>query len=77
MFEWLYVPVDGNNFALFRPASQSSTHKDASIAVDGIDDNDQAHSHTFPGDSKPWWKVGLAYPIWVSHVEITNRLSHG
>ena len=40
------------NYALFRPASQSSTHKDfvASKAVDGNADNSSSISHTLDGD---------------------------
>ena len=70
---------DGMNYALFRPANQSTTfrrHNGASIAVDGSIDGD-AYSHTNYGDYHPWWKVKLAYPIWVTHVEITNREDMG
>ena len=63
------------NFALFRPATQSSTHLQmvATKAVDGDDLNDSSCTATETGDYNPWWKVQLAYPVWVTHVEITNR----
>ena len=71
--------VDGKNQALFRPASQSSTYMsfEASFAVDGIAAGDASYSHTNGGEYHPWWKVQLAYPICVAHVEITNRLHAG
>ena len=67
------------NFALNRPASQSTTQLDrvAGYAVDGITDNDKLCSHTATGDIHPWWKVQLAFPINVTHVEITNRIISG
>ena len=67
------------NYAFLRPATQSSTHGNmvAELAVDGIADNDTSLSHTASGDSSPWWKVQLAFPIWVTHVEVTNRLHRG
>ena len=66
------------NFALFRPAYQSSTFMDykANRSVDGITVGDVC-SHTDPQQIPTWWKVGLAYPIWVNHVEITNRINAG
>ena len=72
--------VGGINYALFRPASQSSTISNrwaASEAVDGIADNDASFMHTGFGDYAPWWKVQLAYPVCVTEVEITNRISLG
>ena len=72
--------VDGHNYALLRPATQSSTYNhntEARCAVDGIVDGDQSISHTRRGDHHPWWKVKLAYPIWVTHVEIVNRYNSG
>ena len=72
------------NFALHRPASQSSIYPGiaggnggANKAVDGIAENDESFSHTKDRDNTPWWKVQLAYPIWVTHVEITNRIANG
>ena len=74
-----FFNADGTNYALSRPASQSSTHHGlvAGKAVDGISDDESSISHTLDGDYHPWWKVELAYPIWVTHVEITNRLDWG
>ena len=70
----------GENFALLRPATQSSTHAnyEASKAVDGNAVDDSSCAVTGAHDYNPWWKVQLAYPIWVTRVEITNRkLGHG
>ena len=72
--------VGGINYALFRPAFQSSTMANqmaANKAVDGIADNDASFMHTGFDDYAPWWKVQLAYPIWVTHVEIINRITLG
>ena len=78
---WCFIlHVDGINFALYRPATQSSTLRDfvASKAVDGITNDGSSISHTaVSGDYHPWWKVELAYPVWVTHVEIINRLAFG
>ena len=54
-----------------RPATQSSTKPafDANKAVDG---DINSHSMTNIGDRHPWWKVRLAYPVWVTQVDITN-----
>ena len=62
--------TDSTNLALFRPATQSTTYspRGASRAVDGT----LARSWTHPLDSHPWWKVQLAHPVWITHVEITN-----
>ena len=56
-----------------------ATHRNyvAGKAVDGIMDDESSKSHTLAGDYHPWWKVELTYPIWVSHVEIPNRLERG
>ena len=66
------------NFALRRPASQSSTldYREAGLAVDGNVVEDHS-SCTAKWDSNPWWKVQLAYPVWVTHVELTNRIDFG
>ena len=75
----LFFNAGDTNYALLCHANQSTTLKDyvAGKAVDGIPDDESSMSHTLDGDYHPWWKVELAYPIWVTHVEITNRLSHG
>ena len=67
------------NYALFRPASQSYTLRDpvAGKAVDGNADDDSYVLHTLGNDYHPWRKVELAYPIWLTHVEITNSLLWG
>ena len=55
--------------ALSRPATQSSTAglQEANNAVDGAI---STWAVTDYYDLQPWWKVHLAYPIWVSLVEI-------
>ena len=74
-----FVNADGTNYALSRPASQSSTLNGllAGKAVDGISDDESSISHTMRVDYHPWWKVELAYRLWVTHVEITNKLLRG
>ena len=70
----------GENFALLRPASQSSTYSSnhpAGKAVDGNAVDDISCSITADSDYNPWWKVQLAYPVWVTHVELTNRVPGG
>ena len=59
------------NLALSRPVYQSSTwpEYEASNAVDG---DVGTYSVTSDDDFQPWWKVQLAYPVWVSQVEITS-----
>ena len=62
------------NLALRRPATQSSTQGSsyrASKAVDGTD----SFSATGRYDFRPWWKVQLAYPVWVGQVEIHSPTS--
>ena len=68
-----------DNLALFRPASQSNTYSInvASVAVDGNTVDDFSCSITGTGDFKPWWKVQLARPTWITHVELTNRRFSG
>ena len=69
---WLFKGGYFVNMGLSRPATQSSTDRlqDANDAVDGV---------TSPWavidfyDLQPWWKVNLAYPIWVSQVEIKGH----
>ena len=65
------MTLTGENVALFRPATQSSTVApyDASYAVDG--DNS---SFSLTDGEHPWWKVQLAEPLWVSQVEIINNV---
>ena len=70
--------IGDKNYALLRPASQSSTFGTfyASQAVDGDDVDDDSCSATLD-DIHPWWKVQLDIPIWVTSVEITNRQRSG
>ena len=71
--------IDGRNYALLRPANQSSTWEGhvAGKAVDGIAIGDQSFTHTRSIDLQPWWKVELVFPIWVIYVEITNKIDSG
>ena len=66
------------NYALLRPASQSSTFGlyYASKAVDGNNIDDDSYAATSV-ENHPWWKVQLDTPIWVTSVEITNRQPFG
>ena len=68
--------LDGMNFALSRPAFQSSLYNDyvASKAVDG---DENTLSHTQNGDLNPWWKIHLAYSVWVKYVKIVNTDNYG
>ena len=66
------------NFALFRPATQSSTFVfnsiswEASLAVDGGTVDGYSASATALGDLQPWWKVQLASTVQVTRVEIST-----
>ena len=73
---FIYI-ADDFNLALSRPAYQSSTWRGrvATLAVDGMI-GDGSSAMTGP-DYHSWWKVHLATPVWVTHVEITNRLYNG
>ena len=72
----LVFSADGINYALSRPAYQSTEGwgYTASRAVDG---DEATFSHTSDDEYNPWWKVELAFPIRVTHVAITNRLANG
>ena len=75
---FIMVLVGEVNFALDRPAFQSSTYGRgsayvASKAVDGNARGFSSCSITGAGDYSPWWKVQLLHPVWVTHVEITSR----
>ena len=58
--------------ALSGSATQSSTDglQEANNAVDGTTNT---WAVTDYNDLQPWWKVNLAYPIWVSQVEIKGH----
>ena len=79
IYSWFLFTVGQVNLALFRPASQSSTYSInvASVAVDGNTTDDDSCSITGYNDFQPWWKVQLANPTWVTHVELTNRRFSG
>ena len=59
------------NFALFRHATQSSTHDSLYGANNAVDGNMNSLSLT-TFDHNLWWKVQLRYVVWVSRVEIFN-----
>ena len=73
----LFILIGALNVPLQRPASQSSTFVEytADLAIDG--DAESSCSVTDYWDFHPWWKVQLAYPLWVTHVELTNRKDRG
>ena len=58
-------------------AKGATGNRNAGLAVDGNDVNDISCSITGVGDIRPWWKVQLAYPVWVTHVELTNKRTWG
>ena len=47
------------------------------MAVDNITDNDIFNCAHTGADYYSWWKVYLAFPVWVTHVEIANRHNAG
>ena len=65
------------NFALFQLASQSSQTSPGRSASKAVDGDEATLPHTELDDSRPWWKVRLAYPIWVTNVEIVNTDDNG
>ena len=67
---------DEVNIALQRPASQSDTYA-TNVAANAVDGKVEFgyRSTTENGDLHPWWKMHLAYPIWVYQVEITSIIS--
>ena len=62
------------NLALKRPAYQSST-KSTMRASRAVDERWNAESSTDYGDFRPWWKVQLAYPVWVLRVRLNVVVS--
>ena len=64
------------NFALFRPAIQNSTH-DSYEAIYAVDGDFSSASATAIGDLQPWWKVQLAYPVWVTRIEVISVVYKG
>ena len=72
-----YVIIAGQtNLALFRPATQSSTY-DANEANRAVDGDISSAALTGGGIRHPWWKVQLAYPVWVTRVEIIGVIHKG
>ena len=72
----MFSLTDGTNLALNRPATQISNYLtwEAGMAVDGIMVDSRSWTHwRYP---EPWWKVQLAQPKWITHVEITNYKSN-
>ena len=67
------------NLALLRPATQSSTQPSgyggylANYSVDGNPLGTSSRTDYY--DRQPWWKVHLAYPVWVWQVEIIGNES--
>ena len=68
----------GENFALRKPAIQSSTSH-GGIALRAVDGNNsnryysgRSCSHTLT-EPTPWWRVDLQQRIAVTHVKIANR----
>ena len=70
----LFMYTDAFNYALFRPANQSTTYMD-NMAGNAVDGTDATLSRTESYDFWPWWKVQLSNPILVTHVGISN--AHG
>ena len=71
------LSIDSMNYALLRPAYQSSIRSGGHEAGKAVDGNATTISHTLNGDLRPWWKVKLANPIWFNNVEINNREHKG
>ena len=65
-----------NLSSLFHTATQSSTYY-IDAASNAVDDDVKTRSITAYGDFHPWWAVQLAYPVWVTHVEIVNMVYKG
>ena len=58
------------NFARLHPATRSSTANNERVASNAVDGDPVTPSATDLYDYEPWWKVDLAYPVTVTHVEI-------
>ena len=74
LFKFCNNFAGGKNWALFRPATQSTTLNDSpgSAASQAVDGDTWSGSTTHYSDYNPWWKVQLAFTIWVTNVEIVN-----
>ena len=64
------------NWAIGRPAEQSSDNDPVRLAYKAVDGNNKSHTHT-AFEPFPWWKVHLGSVIEVQAVEIVNRNSLG
>ena len=72
------VTITGyTNFALLQPATESSAYSSSFGVNNGVDGDISSVATTAVGDLHPWWKVQLAYPIWVTRVEIINSIYNG
>ena len=65
------------NYALLQPAAQSSDFSNSSGANNAVDGDISSVAATAIGDFNPWWKVQLAFPVWVTGVEIINSIYKG
>ena len=62
------------NLALFRPTNQSSTFDDEWVAGNAVDGDANTYAGTANEVYSSWWKVRLAYPVWVARMEIINTI---
>ena len=73
-----YTTITGHtNYALLQPATQSSNFSSSSGANNAVDGDISSVAATAIGDFNPWWKVQLAFPVWVTQVEIINSVYKG
>ena len=66
-------PLDAPNLAEGRDTTQTSVEGEygSGRAIDG---DDQSFTHTLPEDAAPAWEVDLGATVWLSAVELHNRL---
>jgi hypothetical protein len=74
MFE-VQVFAGGNNVALKKPATQSSTlNNNAKLnATAAVDDDSTTFSHTSSSESSHWWQVDLEGLSSIEDITIQNR----
>ena len=74
LFDFCIYFAGGKNWALFRPATQSTTLNDypGNAASQAVDGDTWSGSTTHYSDNNPWGKVQLAFTIWVTNVEIVS-----
>ena len=58
------------NLCVYHRSYKVCSNHGANKAVDG---DINTFSITENEDFYPWWKVNLAYPVWVTRVEIINE----